>query len=113
MAAGQTLTLRGNHVAGAHINYLIEGLDLVGTLVQSNNTSGPPRLSDWQAAKDGCDEGGTPITWGALTRSRTINRDANDANENKGNWTKRQAHPLANRGSSPCLRGEITVDICE
>lgn len=68
VAAGQTLTLRDNHVAGAHINYLIEGLDLVGTLVQSNNTSGAPRLSDWEAAKNGCWEGALVTTWGALDK---------------------------------------------
>ena len=65
--AGQTLTLSGNYVSGCHINYLIEGLDLVGELVESGNTSGPPRLSDWQSAK-GCVQDGVTDRWGALDR---------------------------------------------
>ena len=32
--AGETLTLRDNHVTGAQVNYLIEGLDLVGNLIK-------------------------------------------------------------------------------
>ena len=65
--AGQTLTLSDNYVSGCHINYLIEGLDLVGTLVESGNTSGAPRLSDWQSAR-GCTYGGFTDRWGALDR---------------------------------------------
>ena len=68
VAAGKTLTLKDNYVAGAHINYLVEGLDAVGTFAQSGNTSGAARVSDWEAAKNGCYEGGTPVTWGALDR---------------------------------------------
>jgi hypothetical protein len=49
-----------NDVAGCHINYLIEGLDLVGTLLESGNTSGAPRLSDTY--------GGFTDHWGALDR---------------------------------------------
>ena len=59
VAAGRSLTLSDNYVAGAHINYLIEGLDLNGQLEIANNRSGAPRQSDWQASK-GC-EG---VTWG-------------------------------------------------
>lgn len=58
VAAGRSITLRNNYVSGAHINYLIEGLDLNGQLVVENNRFGAPRQSDWQASK-GC-EG---VTW--------------------------------------------------
>lgn len=47
--------LSDNRVRGAHINYLIEGLDLVGNLIENNNVSETPRRSDWQAAWQGCD----------------------------------------------------------
>lgn len=53
---------------GAQINYLIEGLDLMGTLVESGNTSGAPRMTEWEAAKVGCSYGGYTDTWGALDR---------------------------------------------
>jgi len=67
VAAGQSLTLSDNYVAGAHINYLIEGLDLVGTLIESGNTSGAPRLSDWESSR-GYSSGGLTDHWGALNR---------------------------------------------
>jgi hypothetical protein len=63
VAAGRTLTLSGNYVSGAHINYLVEGLDLNGTLTENNNTSGPPRQSDWESSH-GCNG----VTWGPLDR---------------------------------------------
>jgi hypothetical protein len=68
VAEGSTFRLEGNHVSGAQINYLIEGLDLLGTLVESGNTSGPPRMSDWEAAKLGCPAGGTMDRWAAIDR---------------------------------------------
>jgi hypothetical protein len=68
VAAGQTFTLTGNYVSGAQVNYLIEGLDLVGTLVESGNTSGSPRMTDWEAAKTGCWNGVDYDTWGAIDR---------------------------------------------
>jgi len=46
-------------VAGAHINYLIEGMDLDGQLILDNNRFGAPRQTDWGASK-GCDG----VTWG-------------------------------------------------
>jgi hypothetical protein len=55
ISARYTLTLKDNYVSGAQINYLIEGLDLRGELIDENNLSETPRLSDWQAAKEGCD----------------------------------------------------------
>ena len=64
VAGGTTITLTDNYVSGAHINYLIEGLDLVGTLVESDNTSGAPRLTCWEAASAGCDD----IIWGPTDR---------------------------------------------
>ena len=64
VAAGTTFTLTGNYVSGAYINYLIEGLDLVGTLVESNNTSGSPGPACWEEAVTGCDG----ITWGPTDR---------------------------------------------
>jgi parallel beta-helix repeat protein len=57
---GSTYTLQDNQVTGAHINYLVEGLDVVGTFIQSGNTSNAPRRTDWNAARFGC-EG---VTWG-------------------------------------------------
>jgi hypothetical protein len=62
---GGTLTLQDNVVAGAQINYFIEGVDIMGQLIEQNNTSQTPRLSDWHAAKTGCDG----ITWGALDKA--------------------------------------------
>ena len=65
VAAGETLTLTDNQVAGAQINYLVEGLDLVGTLVDSGNVSLQPRITDWET-DGGCDQGGMNDRWGAL-----------------------------------------------
>ncbi len=62
LPAGATFTLKDNTVTGAHINYLIEGFDILGTFIDENNISETPRLSDWQAARTGCDG----LTWGPL-----------------------------------------------
>jgi parallel beta-helix repeat protein len=59
---GSTLTLRDNFVSGAQINYLVEGLD--GEIEDTNNVSETPRLTDWYAARHGCNG----LTWGALDR---------------------------------------------
>ncbi|HQJ51988.1 MAG TPA: right-handed parallel beta-helix repeat-containing protein [Anaerolineae bacterium] len=59
VAAGRSITLKDNYVAGAHINYLIEGMDLDGQLILDNNRFGAPRQTDWGASK-GCDG----VTWG-------------------------------------------------
>ncbi len=61
---GSIYLLTGNNVTGAHINYLVEGLDLVGSLIEEGNTSTSPRMSDWEAAHLGCDG----IFWGALDK---------------------------------------------
>ena len=69
VAEGTTFTLKDNYVSGAQVNYLIEGLDLLGTLVESGNTSGPPRMTDWEAAKTGCTWDGITDTWGTIDRA--------------------------------------------
>jgi len=61
---GKTLTLKDNSVAGAHINYLIEGFLIEGQFIDENNISLEPRLTDWDAAKFGC-EG---IVWGPMDK---------------------------------------------
>lgn len=65
VAAGETLTLTDNQVTGAQINYLVEGLDLVGTLVESGNVSLQPRMTDWETDA-GCGQGGMNDRWGAF-----------------------------------------------
>jgi len=50
------------------VNYLIDGLDLVGTLIESGNTSGPPRMTDWESAKAGCIINGVTDRWGTIDR---------------------------------------------
>ncbi len=69
VAAGSSLKLQDNYVAGAQVNYLVEGLDLVGSLVQSGNTSGAPHMSDWESAKAGCPNDGGLDTWGTIDRA--------------------------------------------
>jgi hypothetical protein len=64
--ASTTLTLANNSVSGAQINYLIEGLDLPGTLTISGNTSQTPRQTDWESAEYGCTIGGQTDTWGTF-----------------------------------------------
>jgi hypothetical protein len=61
---GSTYLFTDNNVTGAHINYLVEGLDLVGSLIEERNTSTAPRRSDWEASRRGCDG----IYWGALDK---------------------------------------------
>ncbi len=70
IAAGEVYRLTGNTVTGAHVNYLVGGVDLVGELIEENNTSLSPRWSDWQAARDGCHG----LTWGPTDK---IARDPN------------------------------------
>jgi hypothetical protein len=62
--ADGVLTLKDNVVSGAQINYFIEGVDVLGQLIEQNNVSQVPRLSDWEAARTGCDG----ATWGALDK---------------------------------------------
>ncbi len=69
VAAKKTLTMTGNNVTGAQVNYLIEGLDLLGTLIEENNTSQTPNTSDWYAAQYGCTQGGFTTTWGTIDKA--------------------------------------------
>lgn len=62
--AGANLTMQGNQVTGAQINYLVEGLDAVGSFVDQGNLSQAPQLTDWDAARAGC----SGVTWGALDK---------------------------------------------
>jgi parallel beta-helix repeat protein len=63
VAAGETFTLQGNRVTGAQVNYVLGGLDLVGTLVESDNVSIAPRDTDWENTNP-CWMGGH--SWGLL-----------------------------------------------
>jgi len=65
VAAGETLTLTDNYVAGAQINYLVEGLDLLGIFIDSGNVSVEPRYTDW-VDDAGCGMGGMNDRWGAF-----------------------------------------------
>lgn len=65
VAAGESLTLKDNRVTGCQINYLVEGLDLVGTFVESGNVSLDPRLTDWETDAR-CDQGGMNDSWGTI-----------------------------------------------
>lgn len=65
LPAGGALTMKDNLVSGANINYLVEGLAAFGQLIDQNNTSQKPRLSDWEAARNGC----LGVTWGALDKA--------------------------------------------
>jgi hypothetical protein len=64
LPANGTLTMKNNVVNGAHINYLIEGFDILGQFIDQDNVSQTPRVSDWQAAKTGCNG----VKWGALDK---------------------------------------------
>jgi hypothetical protein len=64
VASGATYLLTDNNVTGAHINYLVEGLDQVGTLIDTGNVSSAPRRSDWGAARTGCNG----VFWGPVDR---------------------------------------------
>ncbi len=61
---GSTYLFTDNYVSGAHINYLVEGLDLVGSLIEEGNQSAAPRMSDWEASRYGCHG----IYWGPLDK---------------------------------------------
>ena len=59
---GGTISLTDNLVRGAHINYLVGGVDVQGTFEVSGNVSETPQETCWFAAATGC-EG---RTWGPL-----------------------------------------------
>jgi len=58
--AGESIYLTDNLVRGAHINYLIQGIEVLGSFEISGNVSETPQKSDWQAAAYGCNG----FTWG-------------------------------------------------
>ncbi len=64
LPAGATFTLKDNQVTGAQINYLIEGFDILGQLIDEDNTSLSPQISDWAASRQGCDG----VVWGAFDK---------------------------------------------
>ncbi len=66
VAPNGRLTLADNQVTGAHINYLIEGLDQNGSLDIGDNKSLDPQETDWDAAALGCGDQTHKTTWGPL-----------------------------------------------
>jgi len=66
VAEGTTFTLQDNFVSGAQINYLVEGLDLVGEFIDINNTSEGPRMTDWVSSQYGCERYGSTDYWNTL-----------------------------------------------
>lgn len=54
VAPNTTFTLQDNSVSGATVNYLVEGLDVEGKLNVDGNISIDPSVTDWEAAKNGC-----------------------------------------------------------
>ena len=62
---GSTFTLADNTVTGAQVNFLIEGLDVLGELVVSGNVSNSPQLTDWEGDQD-CTWDGITDSWGTL-----------------------------------------------
>lgn len=63
--AGATFTLADNTVTGAQVNFLFEGMEILGELIVSNNISEVPRLTDWQDDVN-CTWDGITNTWGTL-----------------------------------------------
>jgi parallel beta-helix repeat protein len=64
LPASTTFTMSNNTVTGAQVNYLVDGFDILGHFVDTNNTSITPQMTDWAAAKSGCQG----VTWGALSK---------------------------------------------
>jgi len=54
VAEGSSFILQDNNVSGAQINYLVEGIDLVGEFIDINNISAAPRMTDWISSQTGC-----------------------------------------------------------
>ena len=59
---GTSLALKDNTVTGAQINFLIEGLEVNGSLVTSGNSSVTPRMTDWES-DSGCWNDGIQDSW--------------------------------------------------
>jgi len=62
VASGENFTLKDNYVWGTQVGYLIEGLDVQGTLVQSGNNYGALGVTDWQGSH-GCTTDGVTESW--------------------------------------------------
>ncbi len=62
---GTTFTLADNTVTGAQVNFLVEGLEVVGELIVSGNVSNAPQLTDWAGDRN-CTWDGITDSWGAL-----------------------------------------------
>jgi hypothetical protein len=66
VAEGTTFILQDNFVKGAQINFLVEGLDLMGEFIDINNTSEAPRRTDWVSSRYGCQRYGSSDYWNTL-----------------------------------------------
>jgi len=54
-----------NTVTGAQVNFLVEGLEILGELIVSGNVSNSPRLTDWETDQN-CEWDGIVYSWGLL-----------------------------------------------
>jgi hypothetical protein len=63
--AGTRFTLADNTVTGAQVNFLVEGLDVLGDFVVSENVSNSPQMTDW-TDDQGCTFDGITDRWGVL-----------------------------------------------
>ena len=59
------MTLAGRTVTSAQVNFLVEGLEVLGELIVSGNISNAPQLTDWEGDQD-CTWDGITDSWGAL-----------------------------------------------
>jgi hypothetical protein len=66
VAEGTTFILQDNFVKGAQINFLVEGLDLMGEFIDINNISEAPRRTDWVSSQYGCQRYGSTDYWNTL-----------------------------------------------
>lgn len=62
---GETLTLTNNTVTGAQVNFLVEGLEVLGELIVSGNVSNTPQMADW-AGDAYCTWDGIFDSWEAM-----------------------------------------------
>jgi Ca2+-binding RTX toxin-like protein len=60
--AGTSFALTDNTVTGAQVNFLVEGLEVDGSLVTSGNSSVAPRMTDWES-DSGCFHDGIEDSW--------------------------------------------------
>jgi parallel beta-helix repeat protein len=62
---GESFSLTDNHVTGAQVNYLIEGVEFAGEFILSGNVSETPRMTDWES-DSGCTRFGVTDSWGTI-----------------------------------------------